>query len=70
VGANFSTTTTCNVTADASPTVADVQSAINQALGLSQGAGDINYDGVVNVVEPKANAIMVGLDAKAKAADR
>ena len=42
---------TCTVTGDKTPTVADVQALINEALGLYPAAFDLNTDGVVNVAD-------------------
>jgi hypothetical protein len=41
----------CAVTLDNSPSVADVQAIINEALGVSAPANDLNGDGTVNVVD-------------------
>jgi uncharacterized repeat protein (TIGR01451 family) len=41
----------CEITGNNSVTVADVQAIINQGLGTSQAANDVNRDGVVNVVD-------------------
>jgi hypothetical protein len=43
--------TKCDVSQNGTITVADVQSIINQLLGLVQAANDLNGDGVVNVVD-------------------
>ena len=48
---------TCTVTGDATPSVADVQALINEALGLYPAAFDLNSDGVVNVADI---AIVIG----------
>jgi uncharacterized repeat protein (TIGR01451 family) len=41
----------CDVNQAGSTTVADVQNAINQALGAASAANDLNRDGLVNVVD-------------------
>jgi hypothetical protein len=41
----------CTVTQDAYVSVADVQSMINQALGVASAVNDLNQDHVVNVVD-------------------
>jgi uncharacterized repeat protein (TIGR01451 family) len=41
----------CAVTGDGSASVADVQKAINEALGVARAVDDLNQDGVVNVVD-------------------
>jgi uncharacterized repeat protein (TIGR01451 family) len=43
--------TPCEVTGHSSVTVSDVQAIVNQGLGSSKAANDINLDGVVNVVD-------------------
>ena len=52
---NASDTTTivspCAVTGDGSASVADVQKAINEALGVARAVDDLNQDGVVNAVD-------------------
>lgn len=50
-----------DINGDGSVTVADVQRAVNQALGIeSCGAGDVNKDGTCNVadVQPTVNAVL------------
>ena len=42
---------TCAVTGDGNPSVADVQSMISQALGISPALNDLNNDGKVNAVD-------------------
>ena len=44
-------TAACSLTGDSLPTVADVQKAINEALGVNPPAHDLNQDGVVNIVD-------------------
>lgn len=41
----------CDVNGDNSPTVADVQKIINEALGVDGGADDLNGDGAVTVTD-------------------
>jgi hypothetical protein len=41
----------CDINADGSTNVADVQMMINEALGLAPPVNDLNHDGVVNVVD-------------------
>jgi hypothetical protein len=41
----------CNVSGDGSPSVADVQLVVNQALGAMTAVDDMNNDGAVNVVD-------------------
>ena len=41
----------CAVTLDSTPSVADVQAIINEALGVTAPANDLNADGTVNVVD-------------------
>jgi hypothetical protein len=41
----------CDLNADGSTTVADVQLVINEALGAAPAVNDLNYDGVVNVAD-------------------
>jgi uncharacterized repeat protein (TIGR01451 family) len=41
----------CEITGHTSVTVSDVQAIVNQGLGSSKAANDINKDGVVNVVD-------------------
>jgi hypothetical protein len=41
----------CNVTGDAGAGVSDVQSMINQALGILPAVNDLNGDGAVNVAD-------------------
>jgi len=41
----------CEITGHNSVTVSDVQAIVNQGLGSSKAANDINQDGVVNVVD-------------------
>jgi len=41
----------CNVSGDGSPSVADVQLLVNQALGAIAAVDDMNGDGAVNVVD-------------------
>jgi uncharacterized repeat protein (TIGR01451 family) len=41
----------CQITANSSVTVADVQAIVNQGLGASKANNDVNRDGVVNVVD-------------------
>jgi len=45
------TVVSCEVTGHSSVTVSDVQAIVNQGLGSSTAANDINLDGVVNVVD-------------------
>jgi hypothetical protein len=45
------TTFSCDSDGDGQATVADVQSLINQALGLTPATRDLNHDGVVNVAD-------------------
>jgi hypothetical protein len=53
---------TCIVTGGQTPGIADVQSFINQALGISPPAFDLNSDGAVNVADVQilVNAAMGG----------
>ena len=44
-------TSPCDVNQNGTVTVADVQTMINEALGVSPAANDLNGDGVVNVVD-------------------
>jgi thermitase len=50
----------CAVTLDSQPSVADVQAIINEALGVSAPANDLNGDGTVNVVDLQivSNAVL------------
>ena len=50
----------CNVTNDASPGIADLQRAIDEALGISTATDDMNFDGVVNLIDAQivANAAL------------
>jgi chitodextrinase len=41
----------CNVSLDPVTTVADAQTVINEALGISRATSDLNGDGVVNVTD-------------------
>jgi hypothetical protein len=41
----------CDFNQDGSTTVADVQLAMNEVLGLASPVNDLNGDGVVNVVD-------------------
>src|SRR5262249_38403502 len=41
----------CDLNSDAQISVADVQTIINQALGLFSGLADLNHDGVINVAD-------------------
>jgi uncharacterized repeat protein (TIGR01451 family) len=41
----------CDLNHDLETNVADVQQAINEALGLASAANDLNHDGVVNVAD-------------------
>src|SRR5580704_2990850 len=41
----------CDVNQDGTTTVADVQSIINEALGVTPPTNDLNGNGVVNVVD-------------------
>ncbi|HEX3743450.1 MAG TPA: hypothetical protein VHW09_05960 [Bryobacteraceae bacterium] len=41
----------CEVTGGQSVTVADVQAAINQGLGIAHASNDVNMDGAVNVTD-------------------
>jgi hypothetical protein len=41
----------CDVNNDGIATVSDLQSVMNQALGVASPANDLNQDGVVNVVD-------------------
>lgn len=41
----------CNITGDATTSVADVQSEINEALGVVSAANDLNNDNAVNVAD-------------------
>jgi hypothetical protein len=43
--------TACGLTTDAAPTVTQVQSMIDQVLGIAPPTYDLNYDGVVNVAD-------------------
>jgi hypothetical protein len=43
--------TTCNVNGLGSTNVADVQTIINEALGVMPAVNDLNGDGVVNLVD-------------------
>jgi hypothetical protein len=56
----------CDVTQDASPSVADVQGIINEALGVTAAIDDLNKDGVVNApdIQIVINAVL-GLGCKA-----
>jgi hypothetical protein len=51
---------TCAVTGDSTPSVADIQATMNQALGLAPPTADLNGDGVVNLadVQLAINAVM------------
>jgi hypothetical protein len=51
-------TDVCNVTGSGSTSVADVQLIINAILGEVSVAGDLNQDGVINVVDAQ-----IGIDA-------
>jgi hypothetical protein len=46
-----SQTTPCNVAQNATVTVADMQDVINEALGVTKAADDLNHDGIVNLVD-------------------
>jgi YD repeat-containing protein len=50
---NRSVSLSCDVTQAGTTNVADVQSVINQALGVSPPANDLNGDGAVNLVDVK-----------------
>jgi parallel beta-helix repeat protein len=41
----------CNVTGDQMTSIADLQAIVNEALGASSPANDLNGDGVVNVID-------------------
>ena len=41
----------CNVTADATASVSDVQRIVNEALGAMPGVDDLNQDGLVNIAD-------------------
>lgn len=41
----------CDINADASTTVGDVQLMVNQAIGVAHCTADINSDGVCNVID-------------------
>jgi hypothetical protein len=58
--ATFALGYACSVSGGASAAVSDVQSLINQALGKSGPANDINSDGIVNVIDVKIviNAVL------------
>jgi streptogramin lyase len=65
VTANF--VSACVLTNDASPSVADVQSMVNEALGIVAATDDLNGDGVVNVVDAQLvlnAAINLGCEGK------
>jgi uncharacterized repeat protein (TIGR01451 family) len=51
---------TCDVTQSSSPSVADVQQIVNEALGLAPPANDLNGDTIVNVLDVQivVNAVM------------
>jgi hypothetical protein len=51
VDESFQVIDACDVNQYGSTTVADIQSLVSQALGLSQAANDLNGDGMVNVVD-------------------
>jgi len=58
----------CNVNADATTDVADVQTIINQALGVDLPLYDLNFDGVTNVVDAQIDMdAAVGLGCSADA---
>ena len=46
-----SQTTPCNVAQNATVTVAVMQDVINEALGVTKAADDLNHDGIVNLVD-------------------
>jgi hypothetical protein len=50
----------CTVTSDASPSTADVQRVLNEALGGASPTDDMNFDAVVNLVDAQivANATL------------
>jgi len=41
----------CTVSGDSSPSVADVQMMINEALGLRGPSNDLNFDGIISVTD-------------------
>jgi hypothetical protein len=43
--------TPCNVAQNATVTVTDMQDVINEALGVTKAADDLNHDGIVNLVD-------------------
>jgi hypothetical protein len=53
----------CNITQDQTPSVADVQREINEAIGAFTPTNDMNADGSVNVVDVEIimNAILTGV---------
>lgn len=50
----------CAITNDSIAGVADVQKAINEALGVNQAVDDLNQDGTVNLVDVQivVNAVL------------
>jgi hypothetical protein len=55
-----SSTAECDITGDATTTVSDLQTAIDEALGVAPPLNDLNGDGVINVVdlEVVVNAVL------------
>jgi hypothetical protein len=52
VTANFvNTTMACNITGDTMTSAADVQTMVNEALGILYPHNDLNGDGIVNVAD-------------------
>jgi uncharacterized repeat protein (TIGR01451 family) len=57
----------CDVTKDGATTIADVQALINQALGKTLAANDLNQDGMVDVVDVEiAMKAVMGLGCAAR----
>src|SRR6185436_7413228 len=47
----FTITPSCDINADGTANVADVQLIINEALGVTSPLHDLNHDGFVNVAD-------------------